>query len=851
MKIKINPVLHILPLAAIILLSAARTGMEDPFIEMLKNKLEQYNEGLSIERAYLMTDRYVYKPGDNLWFKGYVTSTGDQIKSEDFFIRLLNSQGEEIIYHRYPISYDETSGHLTIPKSCIPGKYWLVAYTGWMKNRCPEEAFRKEILISKYFEKRFHVEMAFDKRTYFSHDTLSANLQIFDAAGKPVAETPFDFNLGSLKKTDFKGSGKTDIKGKAKIICIVPDAEDLIMLTVEIRSRKFSGDYSEIIPLVSSEPVITFHPEGNNMVHGVKQLMVVKSLNTDGLPMEVNGELTDYQGNVLQFISTKENGLAKFEYLPLQDTCYFIIVGRNGLKLKYNLPMPGRFNSSIRYTGTVSDSALFSITSSDPGRQKTYWTGIINGKMVYSRVFEFNRTGIVPIPLHDLPSGIMQVSVFDTLHNVLADRLIRIIAPTKSLKIKQDREVYHPRQRVSILVEYPDNLKNGNLALTVSLRSLAYNPFSPDFGNIVLADSCQTAWSRFNVFSDEELIATDYRIVFWEQILQSRSDLAGYIRYNGLTGKVVDKKENSSPHAKVHVTHFPNFRLYETQTDENGIFHIGFGSDIIDYKFLNIDAYDASGKISLNASVDYEYSKEIEKLVDVEMSKNRAQKISDLIKFGEPDLVYVLRYGPGKFRKSRSDNRKKYDPYRYTKYTDIMDIIQDIQPYRLVNNKFYFMDKSGYLDSSAMAETIIVINGSLRGNNAGALKGILPSDITNINISGSLLDVHKYTPLNFSHVIEITTIQSMYRYRQQHFQIGPGGLNTERSFNSPDYAVEGSSSADNRRTLYWNPKIMLYEGNSMLVTFYTSDVKGTFYGHITGIDNKGNPMETDFQFRVE
>lgn len=850
MKIKINPVLHIIPFAAIILLSAAKSGMEDPFIEMLQNKLEQYNKVLSIERAYLMTDRYVYKPGDNLWFKGYVTSTGDQINSEDFFIRLLNSQGEEIIYQRYPLSYDETSGHLTIPKSCIPGKYWLVSYTGWMKNRCPEEAFRKEILISKYFEKRFHVEIAFDKKSYFPHDTLTANLQIFDATGKLVAETPFDYNLGSLKKTDLKGSGITDIKGKAKITCIIPDADDISMLTIEIRSRKLSGDYSEIIPLVSEEPVITFHPEGNNMVAGVKHLMVIKSLNSDGLPLEVKGALTDYKGNVLQYISTKKNGLAKFEHLPRQDTCFFIIDGRNGLKLKYTLPMPGQYMSSIQYTGTLSDTALFTIASSDSGMQKTYWIGIINGKMVYNQVFEFSRTGSVQIPLIDLPSGIMQVSVFDMHHNVLADRLIRITTPTKSVRIRQDREVYHPRQRVTIQVEYPENLKNGNLALSVSLRTLAYNKFSPDFGNIVLADSCQASWSRFNGFSDEELIATEYRIVNWEHILQNRID-SGYIKYNGLAGKVVDKKENTSPHAKVHATHFPNFRLYETQTDENGVFHIGFGSAIIDFKFLNIDAYDASGKISLNANVDYTYSKEIEKMVEFDMSKNRAQKISDLIKYGEPDLVYVLRYGPGKFRKSRTDNRKKYDPFRYAKYTDIMDIIQDIQPYRLVNNKFYFVDKSGYLDSSAMAESIIVINGSLRGNIASALNGILPSDITNINISGSLLDVHKYTPLNFSHVIEITTIQSMYRYRQQHFQIGPGGLNTERSFYSPDYAVEGSSSADNRRTLYWNPKIMLYEGNSMLVTFYTSDVKGTFYGHLTGVDSKGNPIETDFQFRVE
>ena len=64
----------------------------------------------------------------------------------------MNSRGEEIIYRRYPLIDNETSGKLVIPRSCIPGKYWLVAYTSWMKNRCPEEAFRKEILVGKYFE---------------------------------------------------------------------------------------------------------------------------------------------------------------------------------------------------------------------------------------------------------------------------------------------------------------------------------------------------------------------------------------------------------------------------------------------------------------------------------------------------------------------------------------------------------------------------------------------------------------------------------------------------------------------------------------------------------------------------
>jgi hypothetical protein len=150
-----------------------------------------------------------------------------------------------------------------------------------------------------------------------------------------------------------------------------------------------------------------------------------------------------------------------------------------------------------------------------------------------------------------------------------------------------------------------------------------------------------------------------------------------------------------------------------------------------------------------------------------------------------------------------------------------------------------------------MEEAIIVINGALKGSDIGILKNILPSDITNLNISNSLLDIHKYTPLNFNAVIEITTIQGMYRYRQPHMQIGPSILNAERVFYSPDYAVESSTSADNRKTLYWNPKITLNPGNSLLISFYTSDIKGVFYGHLVGIDKEGNPVENDFTFKVE
>lgn len=847
MSIKTNPIFYIAPLA-IVLMTAVGAGIEDPFIALLNNQLNQYNRALVFERTHLITDRFVYKPGDKLWFKGYVTNSGQQINSEDFFIRLLNSQGEEMMSYRYPLMHAEVAGQIVIPKSCIPGKYWLVAYTGWMKNTCPQEAFRKEILISKYFEKRFYVDAFFDKMHYNSFDTLNANIRILDASGKPVTETVFDYNIGNLKKTDIKGSGKTDIKGKARIHCVLTESNDITMLTIEIRSRKLTGDYSVFIPTISSKPTITFHPEGYNIAPGIKNVVVMKAVNSDGLPEIVNGVIKDSNGKILQHLTTNEHGYAKFDFLPRQDTCYFAWTSRNGTQYNWILPETGGFNASIRYSGTNADSAVFAIATSDTLKQKTYWIGVINGRIVYQQYYEFTLSGRISIPLLQLPSGIMQVSVFNDLHQLVAERLIQVNIPPR-IHVKPDRQVYQPRQRVSILMEHAGFLGLDDVAIAVSLRNQAFDKYGSSlYGN--LNDLC-TDDPLAHEITDEELLTTAYRIINWEDVLQEQKVLPEYNRFNGLTGKVIDKKENIVPLAKVRVTHFPGLRLYETQSDENGVFHIRFGSDIIDYKYLNILAYDARGKTSLAAQVDNSYLRETEMMLENLISKNREQKINDLIKYGEPDLVYALRFGPGKFRKSHNEGRKKYDPFRYTNYTDIMDIIQDIQPYALSNNRIYFLNKEGMRDSSAMAEAILVINGKLKGNNVEALKGILPSDITNINISGSLTDVHKYTPLNFSHVIEITTIQSMYKYRQQSLQIGPGIFTSGKPFYSPDYSVRGSSAADNRRTLYWNPSVKLNEGSSTLITFYTSDVKGTFIGHITGLDKTGNPVEAYFEFTVE
>ena len=85
-KIKTVFLFRAVPLFLVLLVTGA--GNEDPFIEYLRGQFDEYNKDYNIERAYLLTDRFVYRPGEDVWFKGFASNPDARSNSEDFFIRL-------------------------------------------------------------------------------------------------------------------------------------------------------------------------------------------------------------------------------------------------------------------------------------------------------------------------------------------------------------------------------------------------------------------------------------------------------------------------------------------------------------------------------------------------------------------------------------------------------------------------------------------------------------------------------------------------------------------------------------------------------------------------------------------
>lgn len=105
---------------------------------------------LFFEKIYLHTDRQVYTPGDDLWFKGYLTNAQDGrliATSKNLYVELIgpanNLLGREII----ALNNGLGKGDIQIPDSIAAGNYRLRAYTNWMRNFGNNFIFEKSITI--------------------------------------------------------------------------------------------------------------------------------------------------------------------------------------------------------------------------------------------------------------------------------------------------------------------------------------------------------------------------------------------------------------------------------------------------------------------------------------------------------------------------------------------------------------------------------------------------------------------------------------------------------------------------------------------------------------------------------
>jgi uncharacterized protein YfaS (alpha-2-macroglobulin family) len=117
-------------------------------VDILKQKLSVYAQEKPATSLYLHTDKAIYAPGENIWFKAYVLS-GTVTDNKVIYVRLADKSKTIIISEQFPMKDLLGNGELILPDSLREGDYTLYAYTDRMINFSEQDIFTQPVHIIK------------------------------------------------------------------------------------------------------------------------------------------------------------------------------------------------------------------------------------------------------------------------------------------------------------------------------------------------------------------------------------------------------------------------------------------------------------------------------------------------------------------------------------------------------------------------------------------------------------------------------------------------------------------------------------------------------------------------------
>jgi hypothetical protein len=225
---------------------------------------------------------------------------------------------------------------------------------------------------------------------------------------------------------------------------------------------------------ISGTSHIQFFPEGGDLIAGVDNFIAFAATDDHGLPVNVKGKIRDASGKDILDFSSVHDGMGKFQLSPDkadQFTAWW--KDSTGIEQKTELPAVKRTGVGIK--AYVSNKKVyFSVSRSPDSIPELLHLTIIahmHQHLVYKakiNLEEINMSGGF-IPVEQLPTGVLQITVFNVTNIPVAERVVFINNHeyTFPVSLNQLSKGVTRRGRNVIDVDVPDTLKS-NLSIAIT-----------------------------------------------------------------------------------------------------------------------------------------------------------------------------------------------------------------------------------------------------------------------------------------------------------------------------------------------------------------------------------------------
>jgi hypothetical protein len=884
-----------LPLLAIAcLLSLSAFIADDPFTELLK-KLDEFTKKHPQEKVYLHLDKPYYAIGDNIWFKAYVVDGQTSLPSNMsniLYVELINERDSISKQIKLPMQSGTTWGDFKLSDSLSEGNYRIRAYTQWMRNAGPDFFFDKTIKIGNGWTNKVFTQADFQYGTENGQEHVKANIKFTNNFSAPLSKTEVIYQvvLGNKKTTHAKTI--TNVDGTVNINIVNTSSNNVKKGYIIANLTLANGQkVSKQIPIKTTLNTIDvqFFPEGGNLVEGLPCKVGVKAIASNGLGENLSGTITDNDGLEVLAFETTYLGMGAFSLTPMPGKTYTAkIKFKNGTSQTFSLPKP-RASGYILSVNNL-DSAKISIkVMLSPDLLNKGDLNLLaqhQGNVLFAgKVSSARQVASAVVPKSDFPSGIVQITLFDSQNVPVCERLafVNNAIDKIDLDFQNIKSSYTKKSLVDFSIIATNNNKPLQGSFSVSITNTSVVAPAPEDESNILTRLLLTADLKGYVEKpnhyflkndlatkiqlDQLLLTQGWRQIDWSAISSSVSIVNKFpaeksIKISG----VVTNKGKPVVNGKVSlISSSRGIFATDTVTDANGrfIFDKIVFNDNTKFAIKSLSGKDNNGiKITMDdlptqlvtvskniGDIDVNVNESLKSYLKQSADYfNEQESRGFLNRVNQLSSVEIVA-GVNKAAPNSSNLNGSGVADAVFNANDFKNS-QSLSQFLQSNAMGVRIDKGKVFSSRDTGLMTIYVDGMRYIDSQGDAEGweiddIALEDVQSVEVLRTTALTSIYGQSGENGILIITTKTGRGGNKSQWTAPGilaytPKGFYEVRQFYSPKYDVNPSPQPDYRPTVFWEPHLVTDVNGKANIKFYNTDQTGTVRMIIEGFDGEGN-----------
>lgn len=880
-------------------------------LNTILNKTKRLSDEQPIEKVYLHFDKPYYAVADTMWFKAYVTIEQNMPSplSKIVYVDVFTAKDSLIQTFKLPVKNSVAYGNIPLNMSTYKqGNYYLRAYTVWMLNFDPAYFFTKNITLGEAIDKQLNTYISFNNEAVDKNIKTTAKIQFKDLNKKVYANKSVNWQVISNYDEFIRGKGTTDQNGVLNISVTSKNGEPIsngkIITDISIADKESATASFDLKQTLNSVD-FQFFPEGGTLITGIPNQVGFKAIKNNGWGVDVKGSIIDNQNNEVVTFTSGFAGMGSFYLTPDNSKTYTAKVMFKDGTVK-NFPLPKAIESGIGLQ-VVNSNAEFinlkvvaSTAYFEANKGKSFFVVTQNANVVYyaAKATLLNQVIVIKIPKKDIPSGIAQLTLFDSNSEPLSERLTFILHPEQmTLTLKSDLPLYKPRQKVKLSLD----AKSAGLPISgdfsISVIDEQKVPVDENTETTILSSLLLTSDLKgyiekpnyYFVKTDEKklsdldklMLTQGYRRFAYKDILANKYPAITFLPEQGIniTGTLRDLTGMPIRKGALRLM-VPNKPISaETLSSNSGLFNfqnLVFQDStqiVISAKYnanaanlmILIDGMPTAGN-GKNPNFADEVSN-IDTTLAAYLSNSQKQyRYLHTLKQIEVKSTSTVK------KPSHADHPSLSGLSANADHVISGDLLGDCNflldciktratglTYNANDDKFYVT--RDYV-SGGRTPVQVFINGSpvdardvnsVNGKEVESIEVFLKDDLGTVDriygTKGVLVINTKKAPVGKK--ISKQELMDMIP-KKNIITITPMGYSKEREFYNPKYLPNAAvTSSDLRTTIYWNPKAITDDKGNVSFEFFNADGKGTYRAVVEGFDKNGNLGRAVYKYTVK